>query len=102
MKLREIAHSRAGDKGDISNLSLIPYREEDYEQLKEKVTAEMVKEYFSEICHGEVVRYEVPGIRSLNFVMDKALGGGVLKSLAQDKHGKTLSAALLEMEIDWQ
>ena len=101
MKLREIAHSRGGDKGDISNLSLIPYRESDYEKLKEKVTAGMVKEYFSELCYGEVTRYEVPGICALNFVMDKALGGGVLKSLAQDKHGKTYSAALLEMEIDW-
>ena len=101
MRLREIAHSRGGDKGDISNLSLIPYKEEDYPRLKEKVTAEMVKEYFSEICRGEVKRYEVPGICSLNFVLDKALGGGVLKSLAQDKHGKTLSAALLEMDIDW-
>lgn len=101
MKLREIAHSRAGDKGDISNLSLIPYREEDYEKLVMKVTAEMVKEYFSEICHGKVTCYKVPGIYSLNFVLEKALGGGVLKSLAQDKHGKTLSAALLEMDIDW-
>ena len=101
MKLREIAHSRGGDKGDISNLSLIPYNESDYEKLKEKVTAEMVKEYFSELCHGEVTRYEVPGIYSLNFVMNKALGGGVLKSLPQDKPGKTYSAALLEMEIDW-
>ncbi|MBO1721883.1 hypothetical protein HJV72_14395 [Extibacter sp. GGCC_0201] len=101
MRLREIAHSRGGDKGDISNLSLIPYRESDYEKLKEKVTAEMVKEYFSEICYGKVTRYEADGICSLNFVLEKALGGGVLKSLAQDKHGKTLSAALLEMEIDW-
>lgn len=101
MKLRMIAHSRGGDKGDISNLSLIPYKESDYEKLKEKVTADMVKAHFSEICHGTVTRYEAPGICSLNFVMDKALGGGVLKSLAQDKHGKTLSAALLEMDIDW-
>lgn len=101
MKLRQIAHSRAGDKGDVSNLSLIPYRESDYEKLKATVTAEMVKEYFSEICHGPVTRYEVPGICSLNFVMEKALGGGVLKSLAQDKHGKTLSAALLEMDVPW-
>lgn len=101
MRLREIAHSRGGDKGDISNLSLIPYCESDYEKLKEKVTADMVKEYFSEICHGKVTRYEVDGIFSLNFVMEKSLGGGVLKSLAQDKHGKTLSAALLEMDIDW-
>lgn len=99
MKLKEICHSRTGDKGDISNVSLIPWDEKDYPMLKEKVTAERVKEYFSDICHGEVIRYEVDGICSLNFVMHEALGGGVLRSLAMDKHGKALSSALLEMEI---
>ena len=58
-----------------------------------------VKDYFSEICHGKVTRYEVDGICALNFVMEEALGGGVLRSLAMDKHGKALSSALLEMEI---
>ena len=67
--------------------------------LKEKVTAEVVKEYFADVCHGRVTRYEVDGICALNFVMEKALGGGVLRSLAMDKHGKALSSALLEMEI---
>lgn len=99
MKLKEIAHARTGDKGDISNISLIPYREADYELLLEQVTAERVKEYFSEICRGDVVRYELPGIKAMNFVLDKALGGGVTRSLAQDRHGKTLGMALLEMEL---
>jgi len=99
MKLKEIAHSRTGDKGEISNISLIPYNESDYEMLKQKVTAEKVKEYFTEICKGEVLRYELDGINALNFVMDKALGGGVTRSLAIDKHGKALGMALLEMEI---
>ncbi len=99
MKLLEIAHSRTGDKGNISNISLIAYDEKDYELLKEKVTAEKVKEYFKDIVHGEVVRYELPNLGALNFVMDKALGGGVTRSLALDKHGKSLSSALLEMEI---
>lgn len=99
MKLLEIAHSRTGDKGNISNISLIAYDEKNYELLKEKVTAEKVKEYFKDIVHGEVVRYELPNLGALNFVMDKALGGGVTRSLALDKHGKSLSAALLEMEI---
>lgn len=67
--------------------------------LKEQVTAQAVKEYFSDICFGEVARYEVDGICALNFVMTKALGGGVLRSLAMDKHGKAISSALLEMEI---
>jgi len=104
MKLREIAHSRTGDKGEISNISLIPYDEKDYELLKEKVTAEKVtaekvKAYFSEICHGEIIRYELDGLKAFNFVLDKTLGGGVTRSLAIDKHGKALGMALLEMEI---
>ncbi len=99
MKLKEICHSRTGDKGDVSNISLIPWNEADYPMLKEKVTAQRVKEYFSEICKGTVTRYEVDGICALNFVMEQALGGGVLRSLAMDKHGKALSSALLEMEL---
>lgn len=99
MKLKEICHSRTGDKGDISNISLIPWDEADYPMLKEKVTAQRVKEYFSEICKGSVTRYEVDGICALNFVMEQALGGGVLRSLAMDKHGKALSSALLEMDL---
>lgn len=99
MKLKEIAHARTGDKGDISNISLIPYKPEDYELLLEKVTPERIKEYFGEICHGEVVRYELPGIKAMNFVLDKTLGGGVTRSLASDRHGKALGMALLEMEV---
>ena len=99
MKLKEIAHSRTGDKGNISNISLIVYKEEDYEIIKEKVTEEKVKEWFKDIVHGEVKRYELPKLGALNFVMDQALGGGVTRSLSVDKHGKSLSSALLEMDI---
>ena len=99
MKLKDIAHSRTGDKGEISNISLIPYDEKDYELLKEKVTAEKVKSYFGDLCHGEVIRYELDGLKALNFVLDKTLGGGVTRSLAIDKHGKALCMALLEMEV---
>ncbi|MBB6215019.1 hypothetical protein HNQ80_001108 [Anaerosolibacter carboniphilus] len=99
MKLREIAHSRTGDKGNISNISLIVFNEADYNLIKEKVTPERVKEWFKDIIQGEVERYELPKLGALNFVLDKALGGGVTRSLALDKHGKSLSSALLEMEI---
>ena len=99
MKLLDIAHSRTGDKGNISNISLIVYDEKDYPLIKEKVTAEKVKEYFSDIVKGEVIRYELDNLWALNFVMYDALGEGVTRSLAIDKHGKSLSSALLEMEI---
>lgn len=100
MKLRELAHSRTGDKGNTSNISLICYDEKNYELLKKQVTAQKVKEYFAEIVQGEVVRYEMPNIAALNFVMYRALGGGVTRTLALDIHGKSLGSALLNMEID--
>jgi hypothetical protein len=99
MKLREIAHSRTGDKGNISNISLIAYKTEDYEVIKNKVTTNKVKEWFKDIVHGEVVRYELPNIGALNFVMYDALGGGVTRSLSLDMHGKSLSSVLLDMDI---
>ncbi len=99
MKLREIAHSRTGDKGNISNISLIAYKDEDYELIKEKVTEEIVKAWFKDIVHGKVVRYELPNLNAFNFVMYEALGGGVTKSLAQDMHGKSLSSKLMDLEI---
>ncbi len=99
MKLRDIAHSRTGDKGNISNISVIAFDEKDYPVLLEKVTAEKVKEHFSELVQGEVVRYELPKIGALNFVLFDALSGGVTRSLALDIHGKSYSSALLDMDI---
>jgi hypothetical protein len=99
MKLWEIAHSRTGDKGNISNISLIVYKKEDFERVKKAVTADVVKKHFKDIVKGDVVRYELPEVCALNFVMQGALGGGVTRSLAMDKHGKCLSSYLLEMEI---
>src|SRR3954452_19614081 len=99
MKLREIAHSRTGDKGNTSNISVIAFDERHYPLLERTATAERVKEHFSEIAHGEVTRYELPKIGALNFVLRDALGGGVTRSLALDAHGKGLSSAILDLEI---
>jgi hypothetical protein len=99
MKLRAIAHSRTGDKGNTSNISVIAYRDADYPLLVEHVTAERVGALFAGLVHGEVTRYELPRISALNFVLRDALGGGVTRSLALDAHGKSLSSALLDLEI---
>lgn len=100
MKLRDIAHSRTGDKGDISNISVIAHDERHYPLLLAQVTAARVKAHFGGIVAGDVVRYELPTIAALNFVMLRALGGGVTRSLALDAHGKSLSSALLDLDID--
>lgn len=97
--LYEIAHSRAGDKGDSVNLSLIPFDENLYGVLVEQVTEEAVGDHFCGLVKGEVKRYELPNVAALNFVLSGALAGGVTRSLALDAHGKTLSYHLLSMQI---
>ncbi len=99
MKLREIAHSRTGDKGNISNISVIAHDPAQYPILERYVTAQKVKEFLSEIVKGEVVRYTLPNIGALNFVLYSALGGGVTRTLSLDAHGKSLSSALMNLEI---
>jgi hypothetical protein len=102
MQLREIAHARAGDKGNISNISVIAYDPKDYERLERQLTAERVKAHLAEIVGAEVQRFALPALGALNFVLHQALGGGVTRSLALDAHGKTLSFALLSLELPEQ
>jgi len=99
MKLRQLAHSRTGDKGDTSNISVIAFDAGDYEHLRRHVTAEAVRAHFGELVLGDVVRHELPRLAALNFVLTGALGGGVTRSLALDAHGKTLSSALLDLDL---
>jgi hypothetical protein len=99
MKLRAVAHSRTGDKGDTSNISVIAFDERDFPVLARHVTAERVRSLFGTLVRGEVTRYELPKIGALNFVLRGALGGGVTRSLALDPHGKALSSAVLDLDI---
>ena len=99
MTLRDIAHARTGDKGDVCNISLIAFHDRDYPTLVRHATAERVRAHFAGIVQGDVTRYELPSLGALNFVMTRALGGGVTRSLALDAHGKSLSAMLLDIEV---
>jgi hypothetical protein len=98
-KLHELAHCRAGDKGDTSILSLIAYRAEDFPLLVERVTVDAVAKHMQGIVLGNIQRYELPGLWALQFVCERSLNGGVTSSLALDAHGKSLSYALLEMSL---
>ncbi|MBV8631374.1 MAG: hypothetical protein JOZ83_10650 [Silvibacterium sp.] len=100
MLLREIAHSRTGDKGNLVTISLIAYRPEDFELLVSEITAERVAQHFSEIIEGRVTRYELPHLSALNFVLPRPAKLAVTRSLALDAHGKCLASALLAVEIE--
>jgi hypothetical protein len=98
--LSTIAHGRSGDKGDTANIGIIAYDPRHYPILVREVTAERVKAHFGSFVHGEVIRYELPNLGALNFLLHEALGGGGTLSLRVDAQGKTFSAALLRMEIE--
>ena len=98
-KLYDLAHCRAGDKGNTSILSVTAYRPEDYPILVEPVTVDAVRRHMQGIVQGEIRRIELPYLGALQFVCSHSLNGGVTTSLAQDAHGKSLSSALLEMQV---
>ncbi len=100
VQLIKLAHARSGDKGDTANVGIIALKPEYYEILKKEVTPERVKAHFGEMVKGPVQRFEMPNIDALNFLLHNALGGGGTTTLKHDAQGKTISTALLRMEID--
>ena len=97
--LHEVAHARAGDKGNRSNISVIPYRAEALLFLEEQLTESRVHEAFAHKGATGVKRYVLPLLGAMNFVIDDALEGGVNSSLNLDGHGKALSYLMLSIPV---
>lgn len=100
MKLHEIALARSGDKGDRATLSVIALDPADYPLLERTLTVDRVRAHYAGVVHGAIERHLLPQLAAVHFVMHEALGGGVTRSLALDAHGKTLGAAILDLEVD--
>ena len=100
MKLQDIAIARSGDKGNLATLSVIAHDLAHYPVLEQLLSAERVRQHFQGTVLGCVQRYTLPHLGALHFLMHEALGGGVTRSLALDAHGKTLSAALLDITLE--
>jgi len=98
--LHQLAHARAGDKGNTSSVSVWAYDPGDYLLIKEQLTASRVKQAFPDLFKGEVTRYELDHLHGLNFVMLEALEGGVNTSLGLDSHGKSWSFLILSLPIE--
>lgn len=99
-RLVDIAYARSGDKGDTANVGLVVRDPKHYPALVREVTAARVKAHFKGLITGDVERFELPNLNALNFLLHGALGGGGTISLKTDAQGKTMSTALLRMEID--
>jgi hypothetical protein len=98
--LREIAFARSGDKGNAANVAVFGRTTAAYRWLRERLTAQVVENYFQPLGVGKVVRYDVPNLDALNFVLPDILAGGGSRSLRIDAQGKTLGMALLELQIE--
>jgi len=99
-RLYDLAYGRAGDKGNIANISIIARTPAAYTEIKAKLTAERVKAHMGDLVQGDVIRYELDNIEALNFVLHDALDGGGTRSLRIDGLGKSLAGALLYMPWD--
>jgi hypothetical protein len=100
LRVHDIAHARAGDKGNTSNISVWAYDAKDYPLLKSRLTAERIRRAFPKLFTGTVVRYELDHLHGLNFVLTDALEGGVNTSLNLDSHGKSFSYLVLGLSLD--
>ena len=99
VRISEMCLARSGDKGDMTNIGLIARNEVVYEFIKKTLTAQFVKSQFTDLCKGEVIRYELDNLLALNFLLEQSLDGGGTRSLMIDAQGKTFAAALLNQKI---
>jgi hypothetical protein len=97
--LYRLAHSRTGDKGDISNISVIAWRPELFPILEEQLTEQAIEKWFEFRRPQRVRRYLIESIDAMNFVLEGILDGGVNDALNLDTHGKALSFHLLDFPI---
>ncbi len=98
--VRDIAHARAGDKGNTSNVNVWAYDAADFELLKLTLTPERIKREFPDLVRGKVDRYVIEHLHGLNLVMHDALEGGVNRSLNLDSHGKSWSYLILGLALE--
>ncbi|MFP8778969.1 hypothetical protein [Hydrogenophaga sp. RWCD_12] len=97
--LRDIALARSGDKGNRATLSVVALDAADFPLIDRCLTVDRVRTHFEGVVHGAIDRYTLPQLSAVHFVLHDALAGGVTRSLALDAHGKTLSAALLDLPL---
>ncbi len=94
-----VAHGRSGDKGDTANIGVLARRPEFLLALREGLTADAVRAYFSHYVKGRVERFDWPGLDGFNFILHGALGGGGVASLRHDPQGKALAQALMDFPL---
>lgn len=99
VRLKELAVTRSGDKGNHINLGVIAYSPEAYEILVRHLTSDVVSQFFAWTGVERVERYLLPNVQAMNFVMYNALGGGASRSLRLDSQGKLVGTAAQYIQL---
>ncbi len=97
--VHDLAHARAGDKGNTSSIAVMAYDDAGWQLLRQSLTVDLVTQTFAHLGAGSIKRYEVESLKALNFVIPNVLAGGVTRSLRLDPHGKSLSALMLGITL---
>jgi hypothetical protein len=95
----KLAHGRSGDKGNDANIGIIARKPEYYGIIRRELTCARVREYFAYLMDGDVERFDLPGIRGVNYLLHDALGGGGIASLRNDPQGKAYAQILLDIPV---
>lgn len=99
MIVRDLAHSRAGDKGNRINVSVIAYDSAGYERLLRELSEARVLAAYAPVADGPIKRYPLPNLLAMNFVIENVRGGSVTATTALDIHGKSLNALMLAIPL---
>lgn len=92
--------TRSGDKGAHANLGIWAKTDEAYAFLDAYLTVERLKELLPDTAAYEVERYDMPNIRSLNFLIKGFLGEGIAASTRIDGMAKSLGEYMRGQYID--
>jgi len=99
VRLGQIAIARSGDKGSSANVGVIARSPRGFEFLRDTLTAAKVEAFFKPLGVGKVIRFELPNLGALNFILPQILDGGGSVSMRIDAQGKALGQILLEMML---
>ena len=97
--LINLAYARSGDKGDHANIGVIARSKEYFDFIDSELSPSKISKFFSHVLEGDVLKWKLPGINGINFLLKNSLGGGGMASLNVDPQGKAYAQQLLEYPI---
>lgn len=102
--LIQLAWGRSGDKGDKSNIGILPRDKVFAPWIWAALSEDTVRERFAHFLAqpddpASVERFYMPGTGAINFLLHDILGGGGVASMRNDPQGKSYAQILLAAPV---